>query len=222
MARNYVALPYDYLEEMSLLNNEEFGRLVRGLLLYGSTGDAPDLPGNERFLFPRVKAQEDRFRENYEYQASINRENGAKGGRPPKPKKTEKNRKKPKQTEKTQTETETETENYTEAYAITPLKSPQGDGFDRFWAIYPRKIGKQAALKSWSRLNPSIELTQGILQAVEYQKTWEQWQKDGGKYIPNPATWLNQGRWEDEKPGEQRPFSWAELAKQMDEQEGMP
>lgn len=26
----------------------------------------------------------------------------------------------------------------------------------------------------------------------------EQWQRDGGQYIPHPATWLNQGRWKDE------------------------
>ena len=72
--------------------------------------------------------------------------------------------------------------------------------FDRFWQAYPRKIGKQAALKTWSKLKPSAELTEVILAAVEYQKTWNAWTKDGGQYIPNPSTWLNQGRWEDEKP----------------------
>ena len=25
-----------------------------------------------------------------------------------------------------------------------------------------------------------------------------QWQRDNGQYIPHPATWLNQGRWDDE------------------------
>ena len=33
--------------------------------------------------------------------------------------------------------------------------------------------------------------------AVEAQKQSAQWTKDNGQYIPNPATWLNQGRWED-------------------------
>lgn len=82
----------------------------------------------------------------------------------------------------------------------TPQKSPLGERFDRFWAIYPNKTGKQAALKTWSKLKPSAELTESILAAVEYQKTWDRWTKDGGRYIPNPATWLNQGRWEDEPP----------------------
>lgn len=74
------------------------------------------------------------------------------------------------------------------------------DRFSRFWAAYPRKVGKQAAKKSWSRLHPSEELTQAILQAVEAQKQSRQWKENNGQFIPNPATWLNQGRWEDELP----------------------
>ena len=74
------------------------------------------------------------------------------------------------------------------------------DRFSRFWAAYPRKVGKQAAKKSWSRLHPSEELTQAILQAVEAQKQSRQWRENNGQFIPNPATWLNQGRWEDELP----------------------
>ena len=37
-----------------------------------------------------------------------------------------------------------------------------------------------------------------MIQAVEKQKQSTQWQRDGGQYIPHPATWLNQERWEDE------------------------
>lgn len=39
MARNYAALPYDYLEEMEALNDAEFGRLTRALLAYSMTGE---------------------------------------------------------------------------------------------------------------------------------------------------------------------------------------
>jgi len=34
--------------------------------------------------------------------------------------------------------------------------------------------------------------------AIERQKSSRQWTKDDGQYIPNPSTWLNQERWEDE------------------------
>ena len=37
-----------------------------------------------------------------------------------------------------------------------------------------------------------------ILKALAWQVRSEQWCKDGGQYIPNPATYLNQGRWQDE------------------------
>lgn len=37
-----------------------------------------------------------------------------------------------------------------------------------------------------------------MLNAIETAKQSRQWNKDNGQYIPNPATWLNQKRWEDE------------------------
>lgn len=69
--------------------------------------------------------------------------------------------------------------------------------FESFWSAYPKKVGKGYALKSWNKISPGKELTQKILSAVESQKHSQQWKKDDGQFIPNPATWLNQGRWED-------------------------
>jgi len=80
--------------------------------------------------------------------------------------------------------------------------------FDRFWASYPKRTGKGAAKKSWLKIAPSESLTSQILDAVEIQKKSRQWTKDKGQYIPNPATWLNQERWEDEpEPDVQAPRS---------------
>lgn len=70
-------------------------------------------------------------------------------------------------------------------------------GFDQFWSAYPKKVGKGAAMKLWARLKVNGNLTK-VLSAIEQQKRSEQWQKDGGQFIPNPATWLGQSRWEDE------------------------
>lgn len=67
--------------------------------------------------------------------------------------------------------------------------------FDAFWNAYPKKVGKQAAKKAFDRVKVPVKT---LLTAVERQKCSAQWSKDGGQYIPNPATWLNQGRWEDE------------------------
>ena len=72
--------------------------------------------------------------------------------------------------------------------------------FDAFWAVYPRKVGKLAAKKVWARLKPSAQVAETIITAVKQQTPCEQWTKEGGRFIPNPATWLSQGRWDDELP----------------------
>ncbi|MHB1326884.1 MAG: hypothetical protein ACYC2K_01660 [Gemmatimonadales bacterium] len=69
--------------------------------------------------------------------------------------------------------------------------------FARFWAVYPKKAAKPKALKAWNRLCPSDGLASEILAAIESHKLSEQWVKDDGKFIPHPATWLNERRWED-------------------------
>lgn len=73
--------------------------------------------------------------------------------------------------------------------------SSSDDGFDSFWKIYPRKVGKGAAEKAWEKQKPNLDV---VVASVEAQMTSEQWQKDNGQFIPNPATWLNQKRWDDE------------------------
>lgn len=79
MARNYAALPYDYLEEMEALNDAEFGRLTRALLAYSMTGEKIALCGNERFYAKRVMSQEDRFKASYEDVSTARSEAGKAG-----------------------------------------------------------------------------------------------------------------------------------------------
>ncbi|MGN1370621.1 MAG: phage replisome organizer N-terminal domain-containing protein [Aristaeellaceae bacterium] len=81
-----------------------------------------------------------------------------------------------------------------------PKETPLQRRFERFWEAYPRKVGKGAAEKSFSKIKPSEELTDIMIKAVEAAKRSPQWMKDGGQFIPHPATWLNQKRWEDEIP----------------------
>lgn len=76
--------------------------------------------------------------------------------------------------------------------------SSADDGFDAFWAVYPRKVGKGLCRKLWEIVKPTPERQDAILAAVARQRECAQWLKDGGQYIPHPATWLRQGRWDDE------------------------
>ena len=77
---------------------------------------------------------------------------------------------------------------------ITP-PTPPGEtlaGFDEFWKNYPRKVGKEAAKKAFRKVRVPVEI---LIEAIGKQAETDQWKRG---YIPNPATWLNQGRWEDE------------------------
>lgn len=73
-------------------------------------------------------------------------------------------------------------------------------GFDRFWQAYPRKTAKPHAAKAFARLRPDEALLERMLQALQAQRSSPQWQRDGGQFIPHPATWLNGRRWEDQLP----------------------
>ncbi len=81
----------------------------------------------------------------------------------------------------------------------------QSELFERFWNTYPRHDAKAPARKAWMRLKPDIQLCRTMAAALERQKQSESWQRDSGRYIPMPATWLNQRRWEDEVPTQERP-----------------
>lgn len=78
------------------------------------------------------------------------------------------------------------------------LNELQEKQFDKFWQAYPKKVSKKEAQKSWNKINPSLELFEKILKALEIVKQTGQWNTDNGKFIPYPATWLNQERWTDE------------------------
>ena len=87
---------------------------------------------------------------------------------------------------------------------IPPI-SPKGgkdcsDLFNQFWSAYPKHIAKQSAVKAFEKLKPDENLLEAMLKAIAMQKESKQWEKDGGAFIPYPATWLNQHRWEDELP----------------------
>lgn len=77
----------------------------------------------------------------------------------------------------------------------TPATPADTAGFLHFWAAYPRKVGKGAARKVWNA-KACEGIADKIVAAVEDNvKRNEQWHKDGGQYIPHPATWLRQERW---------------------------
>lgn len=78
-----------------------------------------------------------------------------------------------------------------------PSSSPAAPSmeFDQFWAQYPRKVGKLAAQKAFSRATKltTVESIHSALRNLQQEMRGKDQQ-----FIPHPATWLNQGRWDDE------------------------
>ena len=77
-----------------------------------------------------------------------------------------------------------------------PIPTPSESEFALFWKAYPKKEAKEAAKRAWKLRRPPIE---AVLKALDWQRRIPNWMKDGGQFIPNPATWINAGRWMDER-----------------------
>lgn len=69
--------------------------------------------------------------------------------------------------------------------------------FDTFWKAYPKKTAKDDARKAFAKRKPDAAMLENMLAALEVQSRSPAWTKEGGQFIPNPATWLNGGRWQD-------------------------
>lgn len=69
------------------------------------------------------------------------------------------------------------------------------DLFERFWDVYPRKIGKGAAKIAFEKASKK-ELPETILQVAEAYANKPD--LPDLQFIPHPSTWLNQERWNDD------------------------
>lgn len=70
--------------------------------------------------------------------------------------------------------------------------------FDRFWDACPRKIGKaRARAKFDSATRRGVPPEQLIDAMTRAAATWTRAHTEE-RFIPHPATWLEQGRWDDE------------------------
>lgn len=69
--------------------------------------------------------------------------------------------------------------------------------FELLWPDYPRKVGKPAALRAWRAIKPQNQETFDAIDAG-LSRWVSEWRGVDKRYIPHPATWLNQRRWEDE------------------------
>lgn len=101
---------------------------------------------------------------------------------------------------------------------VTPVGAtePLNDAeFDEFWKTYPRRVGKEAAKVAWSK---AAKKTDAGLILTAVRRYAEDPNLPDKKFIPHPATWLNQGRWDDEPcapPVVERPAAHRDRAMEL-------
>lgn len=190
----YVKIFVDFRKSLDMLSDAEKGRLFSAMLEYAESGTEPDLKGNERFIWPTAKMNIDKTAESYERVSKANRENVTKRYE------ALRNSTKTYESYESYKEKDKEKEKDKDKDKYIPPKPPKGQTrFMKFWEEYPKKVGKGAAEKAFLKYKPDDNLTDQMISAVRKQKSSPQWLKDNGQFIPNPATWLNQRRWEDEE-----------------------
>lgn len=95
--------------------------------------------------------------------------------------------------------TDSNTDSNTTTIPVTTRRRKTESGYTAdflaFWQAYPKRTGKGAAAKAWAKAKPPLP---DVLASLSWQIHSEQWTKDGGQFVPLPATYLNQRRWEDE------------------------
>lgn len=186
-----------YLNRTAKLTDEELGRLFRACMVYHATGEVTDLEGRESVAFDFIREDIDAANEAYAAKCETNRRNriGTNGIETAQPMTIVDERPRP-----------ITTDDETAQYKIKSKDKYKNknkeieERFAQFWAAYPRKEAKSTALKAFQKIAPDDAMLQTMLTAIDRFKETEQWQEDGGKYIPHPTTWLNQRRWEDEPP----------------------
>lgn len=75
--------------------------------------------------------------------------------------------------------------------------SGDAEGFDAAYRRYPKKKAEQRARRAWNRLTPNPALQLRILAAIDAQARTEEWQREGGRYVPMFSAWLHGERWRD-------------------------
>jgi hypothetical protein len=92
---------------------------------------------------------------------------------------------------------------------IKEKESKAEEEFCEWWNEYPKKVDKQKSKAKYLKLYESKDFPL-LPNHIEILKEWKKTKKWKDGYIPNPTTWLNGARWEDELPKVQRDHQYQE------------
>lgn len=84
----------------------------------------------------------------------------------------------------------------TELKGTEPNRTPQDD-FEKLWDEYP-EMRRGSRVQAWEIYRIEITSPEDADMAFDSLESWkcsEQWNKDGGQYVPNFCNWLERGIW---------------------------
>jgi len=195
----------DSLDILDHLSDEQAGILLKAIRLYVD-GNEPELDPLLTIAFIPIRNNIDRDLVKYSNICLRNKVNGSKGGRPKKPKKPNGlsgNPKNPSEPKKADNDNDNDSDNDSD------IKN-QPSRFDSFWNKYPKKKNKGTAERVWKRNKLGNGSYDAVMEGLRKAKGSHDWQKDAGKFIPYPSTWLNARGWEDEIEQEQGSIDYME------------
>lgn len=155
----YIKLFLDLLDALEPFDDAERGRLLTAMLEYASTGEAPELQGNERFLFPMIRKQIDRDKKAFDDEAAelhrVRSEAGKKGGQASVSKRKQNqanqaNASKTKQTQANQAEEEDKEEEKEKEFKSNPNGLDSVDAVVEKWNSLPDGIAKVSKIQKES------------------------------------------------------------------------
>ncbi len=210
--KNSFIVYYEWEEMFGYMSDKQIADMLRAMFSYAKRGEMPEFSNpllNSNFCV--MKYAIDRNNEKYKAKCDKNKENAKLRWEKEKCSDIKNMR-----THKIYADNDNDNvndndndnDNVNDKYNISTSSSPSArdcgnksaysDDFLEFWGSYPKKVGKGAAFKIYQKLKLTKNEKAAILTALNWQKKSEQWLKENGQFIPYPATYLNQRRWEDE------------------------
>ena len=222
----YAILPTKYLDLLAAYSDEEIGRIAKAIMIFRHTGQETAFDGPEKYIMPSIYADQRRAIEKYAAKResaksaaesrwkkrnaseceSIRTDADASDAMRTMPYKN-------KEKEKNNSPSESIPPQPPKRGRKKPTQELPDADFDAFWALYPKKKSKGEAKKAWAQLEPSREIISAIMAKLPLLAASHDWTKEGGQYVPNPATWLRAEGWEDEVKDAPRKDSFPTPAK---------
>ena len=178
----------DFEDVLDVLSDEQFGALFRALQRYIMYGESAKLPDDLKLTWITLKAHVNRINDYSQRQA----EYGKAGGRPKGYQRVDKGTEGFKASESEFRIPITESKNKDNKNKDTVRAK---EDFNQFWESWPKKVGKADAIKAWNRHQKQIPTITRLVGVIEMNKHSDQWKRG---IIPNPATWINGQRWDDD------------------------